>query len=1092
MPCRRCTHSRHSVRMMIVVSFALASLLLTGFAQSGLAQTGTNNLSIFKNYFVTGDYVVGGWVELPPDGSGYASGTISIPDTKQPPLPDGVRPTVPAGADIVAAYLYWATVEGNGSSFAGQQAYFNGYAVTGTILGNPNAPVSWSAGGCSGSALGSKTMRTYRADVRPYLPLDTNPASSTFGALLGTGNIPVRLVDSGSNGNTTPNALGASLVVIYRVLSPTMPLNAIVLYDGAYSPSNAAQGFSQTVAGFYQPSASPVAKLTHIVANGQANKSELVYLNNHSQPLPSLYGTLPPFPGIYGSWDNPTWLLSQYGYVNSADTSETTLVDPSAKNSGCVSWGTIILSTTVQDSDGDGLPDVWETAQGYTDAVSGQWVALPGANPSVKDLFVEVDYLSNMDGSAGSYLHSHLPKQAALDAVGGAFAAQQINVHFDLGVNSLGQNVYPGDPYVISYPVSTPNPLPTGTLPAPSGTGGNGVSEGAVLCTGATGLCAFPGQPAVGWKGGFEFFQTQPTLGNFQPGRAQSYHYVLFGHSLGAPRSFWSTLGYGLSEPSIPQLVSIVNTGSSAIVTIRSPQGVVKPGDCPNAAIPACLDANSDRVSVTGAVGQPALNATYSLANSNPRTVNNVTTFTITTANVASGTYTFSNEPQLGVAYMGPTSTSGHSDFGGGADSAVTLGLWAADDPLNCQGDPSQPLTSGQVYCNNQLGSVLVQNGTLLHELGHTLTLTHGGTYYKDSINPSLPSYEDNCKPNFLSTMNYLFQVRGFVDGGFDFSGQTMAPLNEAFPPLNELSGIGLDLFSAQPAAHLTRWYSAPNALDIQLQKTSGGRYATAHCDGTPLTSADVPAVRVDGGLAAGGTYSGPLDWNNDLVVPNALIAPGVDLNYNGAVGDPAFTGFNDWQSVDLQQMNARASSFGFSQAGGLKAAGGGLKAGGGGIDDDGGGLKAGGGGLKAGGGGLKAAGGGIDQDADTANSTVSSPTGLTCSVPQNNIPGCVTSSGSLLENARSVPLTWTPPGFGQIRKYNVWRAVGSFATTQQVQSNLSKFSIIKTLTGTPPVSSFIDPNVKNNTTYTYFVTDANKQGVQSAASTALVVAVKF
>ena len=90
------------------------------------------------------------------------------------------------------------------------------------------------------------------------------------------------------------------------------------------------------------------------------------------------------------------------------------------------------------------------------------------------------------------------------------------------------------------------------------------------------------------------------------------------------------------------------------------------------------------------------------------------------------------------------------------------------------------------------------------------------------------------------------------------------------------------------------------------------------------------------------------------------------------------------------------------------------------------------------------------------------------------------------------MPLTWTPPGFGQIRKYNVWRAVGSFATTQQVQSNLSKFSIIKTLTGTPPVSSFIDPNVKNNTTYTYFVTDANKQGVQSAASTALVVAVKF
>ncbi len=73
-----------------------------------------------------------------------------------------------------------------------------------------------------------------------------------------------------------------------------------MIYDGAYAPSNTAQNTSQTMAGFYQPATSPVAKLTHIVANGQPNKSEQVYLNSQSQPLPSLYGTLPPFPGIYG------------------------------------------------------------------------------------------------------------------------------------------------------------------------------------------------------------------------------------------------------------------------------------------------------------------------------------------------------------------------------------------------------------------------------------------------------------------------------------------------------------------------------------------------------------------------------------------------------------------------------------------------------------------------------------------------------------------------------------------------------------------------------------------------------------------------
>ena len=68
-----------------------------------------------------------------------------------------------------------------------------------------------------------------------------------------TGTVPVRLADSGSNGNTTPFALGASLVVIYRVTSPAVPLNAIVLYDGSFAPSNTSSIMTQQIVGFYQP-----------------------------------------------------------------------------------------------------------------------------------------------------------------------------------------------------------------------------------------------------------------------------------------------------------------------------------------------------------------------------------------------------------------------------------------------------------------------------------------------------------------------------------------------------------------------------------------------------------------------------------------------------------------------------------------------------------------------------------------------------------------------------------------------------------------------------------------------------------------------
>jgi hypothetical protein len=56
---------------------------------------------------------------------------------------------------------------------------------------------------------------------------------------------------------------------------------------------------------------------------------------------------------------------------------------------------------------------VWKTNQGYLDFVSNQSVALPGAQSGQKDLFVEVDYLSDLDGSAGNPVHSHLGSRPA-------------------------------------------------------------------------------------------------------------------------------------------------------------------------------------------------------------------------------------------------------------------------------------------------------------------------------------------------------------------------------------------------------------------------------------------------------------------------------------------------------------------------------------------------------------------------------------------------------------------------------------------------------------------------------------------------------
>jgi hypothetical protein len=1085
-----------------------------------IAQNGTPPLSVFQNYFVTGDYIVGGWLKDAPDMAGFATGHISIPDGYQKAANDlnGVSSSVPVGADIVAAYLYWSTVESNQSTFAGQTAYFNGYPVKGVLRGNPNAPTSWSAGGCSGSNSGSKTMRTYRADVRPFLPVETDPTVPTYGATVANKTIgKIRFADSGSNGNTAPFTLGATLIVIYRVLNPGTPLNSIVIYDGSYAPSNSASTFIQTISGFYQATGGSPAKITHIVANGQLNKNEMVYLNNTSQPLLSLYGnSTPPFPGIYpnsaginGSWDNPTWAIGKY--VSANDAKESTMVVPTSTNGGCVSWGAIVLSTPVRDDDQDGLLNTWEDAQGYTDAVTNEWVPLPGANSGHKDIYLEVDWLDNLGANANK--HTHLPQHDAIAALGGAFANQGINAHID-----LGPNVYQDLPYVVHYPVTPPGPLPPGTIPTPAYAGGNAIPESALLCVDPnpnTAACAYPNQPAIGWKGGLDNIKnsqyldankTQPG-GGFQTGRSKSYHYVLSGHSLGSPESYWSTVGTVLNDPKdnvrYPQLVSIVDSGNSATVTIKSPSGVIKPGDCPSAIIPACSDANADRVSITGALNQAALNGSYKfsvLSSIGPDADNFITTkLSIATSGVADGTYQFSpdpanklfGEPELSLTYLGPTSRSGQSEFGGGGDSLITLGLWGADDPpAGCQPDPTQPLGGFAAYCANGVGTLAEQTGTLMHEVGHSIALTHGGTYFNDAQNPNLPTFELNCKPNYVSVMNYLFQVRGFPGAGvkYDYSSQNLATLNEA--SLNESAGIGISNYN-------TRWYAQPAAAD----KVSAAlqNFARSHCDGSPLAVGE-KAVRVDGPSQIGAIW---LDWNNNLVQDPGTVAG--DIDFNGIPNDAPFSGYDDVQGMNLQQMGARSSAFGQSGSGGIAFLGGGISFLGGGIsflgggtDNDGGGISFLGGGISFLGGGISFLGGGIaflgggiDQNEDTANSTADPATGLNCTtlIPGSGVAPCTAyTTGTFQESGRKVPLVWSRPSFGQTRSYTVWRANGQYTTLNN--ANIAQFTAIASISSPngPPAANYIDSNVKNNNFYTYFITDSNKLGAKSTASNVLVV----
>lgn len=80
------------------------------------------------------------------------------------------------------------------------------------------------------------------------------------------------------------------------------------------------------------------------------------------------------------------------------------------------------------DSDGDGLPDIWET-DGLDTNLDGQIdldLQAMGANKDVKDIFVWIDWLEGDD-------HSHRPSDEALNLVKAAFAKEGIQLHTHFG-----------------------------------------------------------------------------------------------------------------------------------------------------------------------------------------------------------------------------------------------------------------------------------------------------------------------------------------------------------------------------------------------------------------------------------------------------------------------------------------------------------------------------------------------------------------------------------------------------------------------------------------------------------------------------------
>jgi hypothetical protein len=108
-------------------------------------------------------------------------------------------------------------------------------------------------------------------------------------------------------------------------------------------------------------------------------------------------------------------------------------------------------------------------------------------------------------------------------------------------------------------------------------------------------------------------------------------------------------------------------------------------------------------------------------------------------------------------------STSGSAELPGN-DFAVTLG------------NPVYRPVTGTFFEEEHPPKVRDEAGTLMHELGHNLALWHGG------------GENVNCKPNYLSVMNYSRQMTGYIGAQLDYSDAVLPSLDEN--SLNEFLGV--------------------------------------------------------------------------------------------------------------------------------------------------------------------------------------------------------------------------------------------------------------------------------------------------------------
>ena len=204
--------------------------------------------------------------------------------------------------------------------------------------------------------------------------------------------------------------------------------------------------------------------------------------------------------------------------------------------------------------------------------------------------------------------------------------------------------------------------------------------------------------------------------------------------------------------------------------------------------------------------------------------------------------------------------------------------------------------------------------GTIMHELGHTLGLSHGGLY-ADGSTGALTSSHERYKPNHLSIMNYEYQFNGLltISGNryadyqnFDLPEIDENHINEytGIDPYEATKGTGLAVNGVEIAGAPID-FNGNGVLENDIRMDLNVKNGNNKIETLTATKNEWNNLRYTGGLISGYGERADVSDVTTLITKPENVEPLVELTLTeayekGLLGDPGECSFRNVEQKSL------------------------------------------------------------------------------------------------------------------------------------------------------------------------------------------------